>query len=444
LAKEQTYALLPAVPASVFVFGDRKWRHAILLTIPFFFAGILWFGLSRIPGKPQGAMGDSFTVQLPILTAADYGAAFAAPTRLTSFLFSLSPIQNALWIVLGIAALAAAGGLGYFLWKRHPRLAWVYLCAILLYLPVSNFLPIPSFWVAPYRMAETGICLACLFGVAGAYAYRSRRFVLGIPLAANLAMAACASVGAEQVWHSSNGFNSTVLAYDPHFFQSGLAMVDSMARQKKTTAALAAQNDMICYMLSDPNWESDRSPAQLVAMKDSLHKALQTNYGWAGEGYIGGVMSRYINLLLILHRTQEAQSAILTALDFTPQDADLNYEYGWAVMSQDRAKALQRWELAMMQRPKFGQCAAVLGHERFKDGNYAEAAKLLALAGETAPTFGSLWVELADARVHIGDYDGALTALETASPNYADQNGLATRKARILALMGRPITASAG
>lgn len=435
LTKEQSFALLPAVPLSFFVFGSKKWREALALTVPFLLSGVVLFALSRLPGKPYFARGDFDSVQVPILTAADYGASFLVPTHASQLTFSLNPIWNIGWLLVGVAVIGAAVFLGMLLWKRSRPLAWVYFCAILLYVPVSNLVPVPSFWVAPYRMAETGLCAACLAGALTAFVVRKRRWVMGLVLTANLAACFYVTGIGTKDWSSGPRLNAEILEQDPHFIQSQIYTIDELAFRNDAAGALSEGNDLLSWLFGTPDWLSVINSSDLPAAQTVLVERLHTNFGKPTPELVAKIFSRQVQLLQAVGRRADAVAATREGLLFAGDDPDLNYQYGCQILATDRKEAIRRWEQTISLAPKNAACAALLGHEILKDGRYQEAADLLQRAADEMPAWGPAWLSLADARTGLGDYRGALQALDTASKENGDPNGIAERRTKIRSLM---------
>ena len=115
-----------------------------------------------------------------------------------------------------------------------------------------------------------------------------------------------------------------------------------------------------------------------------------------------------------LGRNKEAINVAQAALDVAPEDAWINYLYGRLLIVKQRDKALKYWERAMKLNPNYNDCAASLGHERLRDRMFAEANRLLSLSTKGDPSNGRAWMDLADVRIELHDFNGARTALEGA------------------------------
>lgn len=435
LSKEQSMALLLAVPISTFVFGDRNWRRAGWLTLPYAVSAAAMIALSRLPDKPfDGTTGQFDSIKAPFLTAADYAASFLVPTRGSQLTFSLHPLQGGFWVLFGVLALVAAVALGVFLWKRNRSLAWIYICGLLLYFPVSNFVPVPSFWVAPYRMAETGTCLACLTGAAAAFVFTSRKAVLGAVLAANLVAGGFVTwIGAHD-WTYGPTLNQAVLQGDPHFYEARLYMIDELVFRKRNQEALNSCNELLTWLFGTPDWLHGTLSGDTKGLQSRLMSNLHENYGRPDVENVSRVLSRVSKVLTLLGRGHEAEQATYAGLCYVPRDADLNYEYGCEIVAKNQPEAIRRWEFVLKSEPDMAPAAAMLGHAKLKDGQFSEAEQLLAKAANEAPYWGAVWVELSDARVALHDYPGALQALDRASQGLQDQSMIDARRTSVKAL----------
>lgn len=416
LTKEQAMAMLPAVPISVFVFGKGKWQEVFKVCVPFVFTvfGFASLWILYAPEFKTSPFELLHSARLALLTLSEYGIALFVPTRASEMTFTVENFQNTLWVLCGLAILAGVVFTCRILLKNHRPVVWLILCGILVYLPISNFPPVPSFVTAPYRVAETGTCFACVLGIAGAYAISKRKYVLGIALAANLTSGAVVTWWAIHQWLTPHSIFQSVAMTDPRFMvgQGNYSHVLNM--ESRAIEALPYTDRLLSWLFGTDKWFQVIHNRQEAALTPQVKHRLLSNSGVPDPVLLGWFLGCHASTLTNLKRDDEALEVTKDALMFGPLDPRMNYGYGQMILSTHRSEALRHWEIAMSMSPNYSACAISLAHERLKDGLTSDAIELLEPALGRNPWNCSGWMDLARAKMKIHKYSEALDALDKA------------------------------
>ena len=161
-------------------------------------------------------------------------------------------------------------------------------------------------------------------------------------------------------------------------------------------------------------WLEEFNKNGAKALTAEVLDRVNINGGRPNIAPFGNYIGTHAYYLAKLGRNKEAINVAQAALDVAPEDAWINYLYGRLLIVKQRDKALKYWERAMKLNPNYNDCAASLGHERLRDRMFAEANRLLSLSTKGDPSNGRAWMDLADVRIELHDFNGARTALEGA------------------------------
>jgi len=417
LSKEQAVFILPAVPLSVFVFGSKKWKDAWRLCIPFGIAGVVYVGLWCIDAPPPTRVqfGFLYAVGLALRTAAHYGLALVAPNRPSLLTFTMENYQGFAWMATGAVLLGAFAWFLWWSWKNHRPLAWLAICGLLVYIPVSNFPPVPSFVAGPYRLAESGTAAACLFGIGCAYSFTKRSFLLAGVLLANLAVGMSVTWWGIHQWLKPLSLFSTIAKLDPHFMVGVGNYAHELDGVDRSPEALKVTGDTLSWIFGTPQWaqliEKKKSAAISQIVLDHLH----TNGGVPDIKELGWLISCNSSAYTVMKKTNDARFIMKQAVTIAPTDSRINFMYGKMLMDIDRRQATHYLEIALKLAPTYSACAAALAHERILDGRFPEAITLLKKALKDVGWNSSGWLDLADAEIAVRDFSEARKALDKAS-----------------------------
>ena len=416
LSKEQAIAIFPAVPLSVFVFGSKKWKDVARITLPFGVATVIYIGMWLIGGPPLRSVPDGVSEVLmrALQTIAHYGVAFIAPNKPALITFTLAPHHGFFWLPLG-ALLAVA--IGYLLresWKSKRELAWVGICALLVYMPISNLPPVPSLVLGPYRCTLPGLSIACLFGAWLSASVASKRYVLAGILGLNFVASLVVAWWGVHQWLTEEALFDNVVEVDPHFLVGVQIDAHSLEGRGRSKEAFTLTGNALTWLFGSSKWPLLLDQQKMAAITPSVVRRLRTNTGVVQLTSLGALLTTHVISAAQVGRMSEAALVARDALIFTPKDPFTNMLYGRLAMRFDRADATRHLETALALQPDYAECALTLAQERVYEKRYSEAASLLVIALKQMKDSGSVWLLLADVKIALHDYSGATIALDQA------------------------------
>jgi len=416
LSKEQAVAILPAIALSVFVFGKKNWREVGRLSAPFLGVLVVYAGLWVLGAPAPHAASNTFsdTIMLALRTAAHYGLAFIAPNEPSLISFTLENYRSFLWIPLGALFVAGCGLMLREGWKKNRTLAWLGICALLVYIPISNCPTVPSFVLGPYRCGESGVCVACLLGIGTALAVSANRIVWTSLFAANLIAGGAVTWWGVHQWLNPMDFFGRVVKNDPHFVIGAVFYAHCLDDQGRSGEAAQITTNTLDWLFGSDTWAETMDRQGKAAITPLVMRHLRANSGIPNIATLGTFIAT--NAYSLARSGQVRQAAVVArdALVILPKDTWINFLYGRLVLRTDRSDALRHWEEALKVNPNYGECAIALAHERIVDRRYPEAVNLLTNALKLYGNDGYGWLDLADAKIALKDFSGARSALDHA------------------------------
>jgi len=400
----------------VYVFGSRKSADAWRLCIPFGVAVLLFVGMWAICAPfPSGALNSVVeTITVALRTAALYGSAFFVPHDRSLLSWTLENYKGPLWIAIGALLVSGAVTLFLYTWKRNRTLGWLAVCALLVYIPISNFPTVPTLTVAPYRCAEAGTAVACLLGAGLAWAVTSKKWLLAIPFAANLVAGLVVTLWGIHVWTSEPNFFDEAAHTDRHFIAGVTHYAESLNSQNKWKESYRWSDGLLTWVFGTKQWQALIEDKKTGALSADVKERMHSNSGKPDPRILGYVVSLAGASLADQNQMPQAIQLYKDALVIAPTDPRINFAYGKLIVKTDRKEAMRHWEMALKVSPKFPICAAALAHERIIDGNYSDAVRLLEPSMEAIGWNSDSWIDLADAKIGLQDYTGASAALDQA------------------------------
>lgn len=441
ISKEQAFASIVAVPLSVFAFGSKKWEDAWKICIPYAVATVLFVVLWMLDAPPPSHADNSLigTLLLGLRTTSLYGLGFLIPNRQSIFTWTLENYQGPMWISIGAALLISGGFLFRYCWQRNRQVAWVAVCALLVYIPVSNIPTVPSFVAGPYRCGEAGTCIACLLGIGLAWALTPRRWPIAIPFAANLVLGGMVAWWGLHVWATPQLFFKEAALTDPHFIVGVTNYANTIDTDGQPKEAFHWTNNLLVWIFGTENWEELLRTKKKAAFTPDVNARLKTNVGIPDMKALGWVFNSHSGILSRIHREGDAIEVAKDSILVAPADSRNHFSYGKLILKIDRKEALDHWRYALKISPKFWQCSRALGHEMMVDGNYAEAVKLLEPTMVHIAWNGDAWIDLAEAKMAIRDYKGASLALDKAAGSlFQVKDKISKERKKLKELMAKP------
>jgi hypothetical protein len=347
-------------------------------------------------------------------TAAHYGLAFVAPNEPSLVTFTLENYRSFSWIILGISILVGVGAFIRWAWKSNRVLAWIALSGLLVYIPISNCPTVPSLVVGPFRCAQAGIAVACLFGIGAASAISSRRYVWTGLLSINWVVGLSVTWWGIHQWLTPFTFFSRVAENDPHFMVGVAFYTYFLDEQGRSKEAVALSESTLTWLFGTQRWPEAIDRQQRAAISPPVFNRLRSNTGIPKMSALGNFIASDAYSLAKAGQRARATLVAKDALLFSPMDPWVNFLYGRLNLATNRSDAIRHWEIALRASPKYAECAILLAHERIVDHRYKEAVALLTMATNIVPDTGGVWLELADAWIGLKEYSAASTAVERA------------------------------
>ena len=233
--KEQNFGYLLVAPILERVLGNHSRARALqvggvaLAAVVLF--GAFWLKLHP-PLQGMGAPGLAEIGRRVSLGYLNYFGLLVAPNPWALTCTTVLPYGLA-WILPAAILIAATPWLIVRTYRFDARMGALLLSAVVVYLPVSNVLTIPSTPVAPYRIANVGLIVAVLLGWWFSLAIKGKRWIPKAVIGANLAASIVAVTWITPKMENGVRWWSTCLTYD----------ADSRMAVKNAAAAFLAADE---------------------------------------------------------------------------------------------------------------------------------------------------------------------------------------------------------
>ena len=416
LSKEQAMAITPAIPLAVIVFGSKKWKDIWRICLPYGSLILIYILLWRHGGPTPKVASSSidYAAILGLRTLAHYGLGFLAPNRPALISFTLENDHGLLWVGGG---LLFAVGIGYFFratWKANPILAWLGVCALLVYLPIGNVPPVAAYVLGPYRCAESGISVGCLFGIALAGAITHRQRIWAGLLLTNLVAGVGVTWWGVSVWLQPKPFFAAVVSNDPHFLAGVEQYGKILAKEGHYAESAALTGRALEWVMGSKDWAEPFLNTPNAVATPEVNERLRTNTGNPEYMEVGTIMA---DRAFSLARSRQPEAAILSIRDamiIQPKNPYVHLLYSQLILHKDRSTAIRELEIAVQLNPMYGDAVVALAKQRIIDQRFQEADELMSKVKMAMGYNGYFWLELFDAKMGHGDYQGAREALSSA------------------------------
>ncbi|HWD37669.1 MAG TPA: hypothetical protein VG944_02390 [Fimbriimonas sp.] len=416
--KEQNAAFVLAAPIFERAFGVHTKQRAIWSTLAVGIAALAFIVLWVVfYPNPHALAGPGFPAMIRrvVLAYWHYANLLAMPSPRGVTSLSLSA-YGWFWLIPATALLVGTPWMVKNIYRFDKRAGAFLLTFLVVYLPVSNIITIPSTQVAPYRIANASVLIALLFGYFMVEFVNKKRWGLVAVFAVNLGLSIGVSLWTIDQWNNEVSWWSASLAFDPH---------DRLVVKSATSAYMNMPNgslksvqttdDYLDWLYDGRSWlaavDSGGLPPITPQLKDKLVQSL------------GGIVETDVLIAQLLNlrgaglegagESREALNCYMAGLRMSPSNG---YPAGIAklLINSDRKTAMKYFRLAVAQAPSFINLFTY-GRELLKDGQYRQAEGYLARAMEKDSTTGDVWVELGLAEVGLHNRPKAELCLRTAS-----------------------------
>jgi len=417
LVKEQNLALILAVPMAEAVFAERGHRRplpglaAMALTVVAFLA--IWIPRNAAGDTFAGAQWDLVPYRLGVTTV-HYAALLFTPSGSSMAVLTLAnytPEHALLGYGILIAWLLGAA----FAWRRNAAAGFLMALAAVLFLPISNLIPLPSLLVGPYRAASLGVPVAVLIGW-GLIAAATQKKPIGL---AALVMVAIANAGGTFAgiprWRDDTTWFGAVVRNDP---RSALAQNNNFVAirgQGRHDEALKGIEDYLDWVFDGDVWTEFADNGMPIPMVERARWKLGTTVGTRGEATrtVANFVALRGNTLASLGQTNAAEANYRSALGIDPKCDLALTALGDMMFERDRKEARDLYTRAVDVVPSFSNLAR-MGRLELAEGNYREAEGYFQQAVELTDWISDLWIGLAEAQARQGKADAARESLERA------------------------------
>ncbi len=314
----------------------------------------------------------------------------------------------------GVFVVGIIGFLGYN-WKRRPDLAWLAICALSVYIPISNFPTVPSFVVAPYRCAEAGVAVACILGIFCHQVFASKNPAFSTLLAINFGASLFITAWGVQVWLKPANFFRTVVDNDSHFIMGVERLGRSLSEEGKNAESIATTQKTLAWVFSSDDWLTQLRTGKTQILSRSVGLKLRTNSGIPDFKELLTLMGQHAFALANIGDSENASICLSEYLKVAPSDPWAHLLYAKCIGSKDREVAMKHMAEALRLNPNYTEATLALAAQNIYGQRYRAAIELLQKLTTESRQNGIIGLMLCDAKIGLRDKKGALAALEMAA-----------------------------
>ncbi len=370
--------------------------------------------------------------------------------------------------VIGIAVAAFIAAL-----RRAPAVAWLIGFLGVSILPVSNFVPLPSLLVAPYRAGVSGLAAAGIVGwaictlfvrrmsrepiysVLGRWVHghlgkwapnlnrdraRTRPSGDGLPFSSSpllpfskssLSLAFIIWWGGLTVWGVGQWTDeqrlfSTMVHFDPYSIIARLNLTSALLTKGHRKEALDQMEAVLDNLYGSPRWRSREGAVSSLRADYRILERVRQNQGnrLPPEEWISEAFSQVGFARMALGRQSEGRQAFETAVAVWPAGGTANEGLGYCEIADGRfPEAIKHLRIAMAHSPKSVSIHGKLGFALKSVGEWQAARNEFEYCVREQTWMGRAHLELAEAEAHLGHTKAAeaiLRGVLKQSPDYAD------------------------
>lgn len=454
--KEQALAVLPCTALAILWFQPSSGRRRLgalaavlvpsIATVGLYVAAWIMIGPPRPAALPASIAGQ---IVQGLQSVTYYTLLFVAPAPRWLHTFCLGWFEHhaAISLIVGCAVLGGSGWLLYQLVRLEEYTAgWFLVFTWLSMLPVSNFVPLPSLLVAPYRVGITGIGVAALLAraiVGAIQRYNTRRVpvILGWSAAAAFCLW-CAGLTVWGVgrWQDARTFFGTTVRYDPYSIIARMNFAAELLNNHQSKDAEDQMEALLTLLYRSTAWRNPRS-AWLAFQKDAgVRRRVAENQGnfVEPEQWLASIFAQLGFAREQLRNEEGAQACFQASALLDPGNAGASEGFGYlALRHKQFAAAARYFRRALLQQPNRTDLHGALGTAYAHAGKWQQARDEFALCVRRAGWVGLAYSKLAEAQIHLGDLDGAAATLSAGLAKAPSREDLAEMLQRVRQLQAQ-------
>ena len=448
VTKEQIIALLPLVPFALRAFGPEEpkpeFKTYARLTAPYVLAAVifaaLWLLYNTTPLKAL--------VQTPInqfatagQTAVFYTFLYLAPSGKWMHTLSLGALQDVGWpsAACGLLLLCVYLIGTYLLVRRSPKIGWVVCLAALALLPVSNLIPLPSLFVAPYRAGVAGLGVAVLFAWVGLK--MSRNLFLATAGLAFLVWCGWLTVWGASQWKDPVTLFSRIASEDPHSIIARRNLGSYLLQVGRSQESITQMKSILGMLYGSDAWQNPQTAYEEFRTNKVLGQRVLENQGneVKPEAWLGELFSQ---LGFAEAKTKDfpaSKKAFETAVMIDPRNIRPRIGLAQFAMFENKPEvALRNLRIAVASQPDDPQLLSMEGDVYSETGKLGLAEQSYRQSINAEPWFGPTYQDLAEVQVKRHEVGEAIKTLQSALKcTVLDAKGINTRIAQLQQLQGK-------
>jgi protein O-mannosyl-transferase len=393
--KEQCLGLLLLVPFTYRIWkpesGVRLPRTGLYASLPLlastavFLSAGYYLGMPRPSHLPYSA---GQTIELVGTTVWYYAMLIVTPAPTWMHRLSLEGFagQGPWPAAAGYAAIALLAGLWFHLVRRDPASAWFLGVMVLLFLPVSNLLPLPFLVVAPYRAALPWIGGAALVGrffgraLEHVESNQSRSaFARLLPWAVALVVVwhGVLTVWGSLQWRRESTFFAQVTSHDPRCIVAKTIYTYSLEREKRPREAARVEEQALTLVFGSDAWREWSTADAAIRHDPKVTFRARRNQGNNDDPriWIAGLYAQLANCLEQTGDHDSAQRYLSIGDGVWSNHLNVHLGMGhYALRRGDLKEAERRYKMALSIQSKNAFARSGLGRTYAALERWAEAA----------------------------------------------------------------------
>jgi len=409
------------VPLGAVAFGPLEDRKKPAKQATALYAGfalvfvVMWFSARFDPYRAV-PVGPVETLDRAGKSLWNYAQLYFAPNPGPMHRFSLESYPATWMAIAGWALFVFACVWTWRTWRTEPRVAWFAILALLITVPVSNLIPLPSLLLGPYRISVAGSAIAFLLAWACLRAYAPRwKSLAAIPATMGLVGLWLTPWGAKR-FEGEISFFSTVFQYDPGSIVPRMNYIQALMNAARYRDAEYQTAEMLTQVFGSEAWRDYEGIPTYLAHNDGPYRYIRKNIGSLAEERegISDMLERRAECLSGVKRKEEALRSARAATAIAPQYGSAWSLLGQMVLADGDPKGLSYLRRALALNPEDAGSAEILGKYYMDHKDWAEAKRYLEKAVGPRATMADPYLDLAIALAHLGDRAGAIRRLEEA------------------------------